>query len=245
MANRHQDLDATNGIHIPCSYVYADASARAAATGFTADDVGKFARQTDNGSYWQLGAVTPTWYPISPSAITGDVSITAAGVSTVTDLTITSEAQGDIIYRNATNWVRLAAGTNGHYLKTQGSGANPTWAAVSASGGLTEVRAFVADNLYQDDGVAYIPIAASWTMATVYAQVLTAPTGANILIQVEYSADQGGSWTNLGSVTITAGNKTGTASISQLLAANSMLRFDIDTVGTTLTGANLGITVKA
>jgi hypothetical protein len=244
MANRHQDLDATNGIHIPCSFVYADASARAAATGFTADDVGKFARQTDNGSYWQLGAVTPTWYPISPSAITGDVSITAAGVSTVTDLTIASEARGDILYRGASAWLRLAAGTSGHYLKTQGASADPVWAAVSA-GGMTEVRAFVADNLYVDTGIVYIPIASSWTMATVYLQVLTAPTGANLAVHVYYSADQGGSWSDLGSVTITAGNKTGTASISQLLAANSMLRFDIDTVGTTLTGANLGITVKS
>jgi hypothetical protein len=39
-------------------------------------------------------------------------------------------AQGDILYYNGTNWARLAAGTSGHYLKTQGAAANPTWAAV-------------------------------------------------------------------------------------------------------------------
>lgn len=38
-----------------------------------------------------------------------------------------SAAQGDILYRNATAWVRLGAGTSGHFLKTQGAGANPTW----------------------------------------------------------------------------------------------------------------------
>lgn len=42
---------------------------------------------------------------------------------------IESAAQGDIMYRNASKWVRLAAGTNGHYLQTQGAGANPQWAA--------------------------------------------------------------------------------------------------------------------
>jgi len=45
---------------------------------------------------------------------------------------IGSAAQGDILYRGASGWARLAAGTNGHYLKTQGAGANPAWAAVSS-----------------------------------------------------------------------------------------------------------------
>lgn len=45
-----------------------------------------------------------------------------------------SAAQGDILYRNASGWVRLAAGTSGHYLQTQGAGANPQWAAAAATG---------------------------------------------------------------------------------------------------------------
>jgi hypothetical protein len=54
-----------------------------------------------------------------------------ATLSQVLDL-VGSAAQGDILYRGASTWTRLGAGTNGHYLKTQGTGANPTWAAVSA-----------------------------------------------------------------------------------------------------------------
>jgi hypothetical protein len=42
-------------------------------------------------------------------------------------------AQGDILYHNGTAWTRLAAGTSGQYLKTNGAGANPAWA--DASGG--------------------------------------------------------------------------------------------------------------
>ena len=45
-----------------------------------------------------------------------------------------SAAQGDILYRGASSWERLAAGTSGRFLQTQGAGANPQWAA---GGGVT------------------------------------------------------------------------------------------------------------
>ena len=45
-----------------------------------------------------------------------------------------SDAQGDILYYNGTAYARLAAGTSGQYLKTQGSGANPTWANLGTLG---------------------------------------------------------------------------------------------------------------
>ena len=39
--------------------------------------------------------------------------------------------QGQIIYKGATDWAALAPGTSGYFLKTQGAGANPTWAALN------------------------------------------------------------------------------------------------------------------
>lgn len=42
-------------------------------------------------------------------------------------------AQGDILYYNGSTWARLAAGTSGHFLKTQGASANPTWASATAT----------------------------------------------------------------------------------------------------------------
>jgi len=44
-----------------------------------------------------------------------------------TDLTTTLTTQGDIVYRDASGLARLGAGTSGQFLKTQGTGANPTW----------------------------------------------------------------------------------------------------------------------
>lgn len=59
-----------------------------------------------------------------------------AGAGDIEELTLSelldfigSAAQGDILYRDAAGWARLGAGTSGQFLKTQGAGANPTWAS--------------------------------------------------------------------------------------------------------------------
>ena len=68
------------------------------------------------------------------AAISGDVTIAAgANTSTVTDLTITSEQQGSILYFNGSNWVQLAPNTDGYVLTTHSTSANPTWATVSVT----------------------------------------------------------------------------------------------------------------
>jgi len=68
------------------------------------------------------GATAPQW-----SSFSGDITVAAGGATTVTDFTIASQAQGDILYFNGTDWARLGAGTSGYYLKTQGAAANPAW----------------------------------------------------------------------------------------------------------------------
>lgn len=62
-----------------------------------------------------------------------------AGVAEEVTLTqfldwIGSAAQGDILYRGASSWQRLAAGTAGLPLITKGAGQNPAWEAAYASG---------------------------------------------------------------------------------------------------------------
>lgn len=69
---------------------------------------------------------------IEDSADSGNKKKIEIGNITPSDLNITSQAQGDILYFNGTNWVRLAAGTNGYFLKTNGTGANPAWALASS-----------------------------------------------------------------------------------------------------------------
>jgi hypothetical protein len=57
------------------------------------------------------------------SAQAQDTSLTA-----LMDVLCGTAAQGDILYRGASSWSCLGAGTSGYFLKTQGAGANPTWA---------------------------------------------------------------------------------------------------------------------
>jgi hypothetical protein len=54
-------------------------------------------------------------------------------------------SQGDVIYHNGTQWTRLAAGTSGQFLKTNGAAANPAWATPSTSGATT-ANALTMDN---------------------------------------------------------------------------------------------------
>lgn len=45
------------------------------------------------------------------------------------DISIDGQTQGDILYFDGSDWVRLAAGTSGHRLETLGAGSNPQWSA--------------------------------------------------------------------------------------------------------------------
>lgn len=64
-----------------------------------------------------------------------------AGAGVVEELSLTelldligSAAQGDILYRGATTWAKLPAGTSGQVLQTNGSAANPTWVTPTGGG---------------------------------------------------------------------------------------------------------------
>lgn len=79
----------------------------------------------------------------------GTWAAAASALNDLTDVTITSAAQGDIIYHNGSAWVDLTAGTSGQFLQTQGAGANPQWATASAgaAGSDTQVQ-------FNDGGLA-------------------------------------------------------------------------------------------
>lgn len=48
-----------------------------------------------------------------------------------TKIALGSDAQGDLMYYDGTNWVRLPAGVLGQLLQTNGPAANPSWTTVS------------------------------------------------------------------------------------------------------------------
>ena len=68
------------------------------------------------------------------ASVSGSSPIASSGGTTPTiSFSIAGQAQGDVIYFDGANWVRLTAGTLGQFLETLGPGANPQWA--TASGG--------------------------------------------------------------------------------------------------------------
>lgn len=86
--------------------------------------------------------VTPVVLYADPTTHRLLVSAVAGALDDLSDVVITSGAQGDILYYNGTNWVNLAAGTSGKFLKTQGAAANPIWdtPTAGAAGSDTQVQ---------------------------------------------------------------------------------------------------------
>lgn len=94
-----------------------------------------------NGSNWvPLGAGTSGKFlqtqgtsanPVYATALipANNLSDVSSQQTSLNNIMPTSPAQGDVVYYNGTNWVRLAAGTSNNFLQTKGGAANPQWSA--------------------------------------------------------------------------------------------------------------------
>jgi hypothetical protein len=85
-------------------------------------------------------------------------------------LSIASTAQGDIYYNNGGAIARLGAGTSGYFLKTQGAGANPTWAEIDG-GAIKQIKQVMYSGQDTFSSTTYVPI-------TNFAVTIT-PTASN------------------------------------------------------------------
>tara|TARA_R110002012_G_scaffold254913_1_gene434063 strand:+ start:4128 stop:4892 length:765 start_codon:yes stop_codon:yes gene_type:complete len=74
-----------------------------------------------------VGNATAYWNIMSAAGTNG------TNGSNGTDVGTTITTQGDILYRDGSGLQRLAAGTSGQFLKTLGTGANPTWGTVTTA----------------------------------------------------------------------------------------------------------------
>lgn len=70
---------------------------------------------------------------ITPSGNIADGITISANVQAILD--VISSTQGAILYRGATEWEALAAGTPGYVLSTNGPGVDPSWVVQSGGGG--------------------------------------------------------------------------------------------------------------
>lgn len=131
---------------------------------------------------------------------------------------------------------------SGHNHDGSNSKLIPAFAVFTVTGTLTT----------STDPAPWIPIRQTRTITEAYAVVKTAPTGASILIDVEYSTDDGATWTSIWDndqgdrLTIAASSKDDdqTTFDTTSIASGSLLRIAVDQVGSTIAGADLTVTVK-
>ncbi|WP_155262947.1 hypothetical protein [Sphingomonas segetis] len=87
----------------------------------------------------QPGTVTTSGLTAAAQRLLGNKESTAGAIEELTlsqalDL-IGSAARGDLLFRGAAGWQRLAAGTSGQFLKTLGAGADPAWDTAGGGSG--------------------------------------------------------------------------------------------------------------
>ena len=146
------------------------------------------------------GVVTATGFA---GPLTGAVTGNATTASHASDLAIGSEAQGDVLYFDGSNWVRLAAGTAEKFLKTQGAGANPMWDTPVGTGDITSVWPVATGSGLTggaSSGAVTLGVAAAGGLTvhvpTNTVQVASGGIGTTQLADIAFSVGSPGAYTN-------------------------------------------------
>ena len=102
--------------------------AYAGGTAYAVDDV------VSSGGSSYICILASTGNAVSNGTYWEQMSSAGTNGTDGTDVATTITTQGDILYRDGSGLQRLGAGTAGQLLKTNGSGANPSWHTQTAGG---------------------------------------------------------------------------------------------------------------
>lgn len=106
----------------------------------TVGSAGKIIRSDGTINTYSTSTFADT-YLINTIPFAGSANtIAGATLTSIIDASI-GNTQGNILYRNATDWVVLAPGTSGQFLQTLGAGANVQWAPGDGAGTVTSITA--------------------------------------------------------------------------------------------------------
>jgi hypothetical protein len=204
------DLETLGSIHQVHNWEYADATARAAASGFAATDAGKIALQLDDMSLWILADITPTWEPVSKAGAATAVTAAAVlannalaigqggarGVQSVPGLTTdgvskvtlgeAGVSEGGVKFANATSGtveIKPPAGALGTSVLTTPIGTGTLLASGASKAETIQSAEFAADAGASDAyAIALTPAVTAYTTGVKYRfKANTANTGAATL----------------------------------------------------------------
>lgn len=172
-------------------------------------------------------------------AMTGNLNMGSKDITSLNAIVLGSDAQGDVFYRGASALERLAAGTSGQRLKTNGAAANPAWVDEEKT-----LLFFISGTLETGAGKIRIRARAAGKIYRVDLQCETAPTGSAIIVDV----NKGGTTifttqANRPQIAISANHGNTTTINVDAVAANDEFTIDIDQKGSTVAGANLVVEV--
>jgi len=177
---------------------------------------------------------------LSPSGDIGSNVTISADVQAILDQISTT--RGTVLFRGASDWQGLAPGTLGHFLQTNGAGADPVWAAGGGGGGGGSTPTVRASNSQSSSNNTYT---VTWPTGTIAGDLVVIicghgwnavrPTGWS-----ELNNDTGSNWNGavfakeMTAADITAGSVTITfgGSFNGFLSAVTITGTTVDRVRT-------------
>jgi hypothetical protein len=125
------------GSSIDSSEITNDTIVNADINSAAAIDFSKLASLTSGNILVGNGSNVPTSVAMSGDATLSNAGVLAIAANSVdgTNIALGSDAAGDVMYYNGTDWARLAKGTTGQFLKT---GTTPSWATPAGAGDMLQ-----------------------------------------------------------------------------------------------------------
>lgn len=131
-------------------------------------------------------------------------------ITEILDFIPATAARGDIIYRGASNYVRLPPGTSGRFLQTLGAGADPQWAVPTSVGGIATIA---SGNISSGTSVIITDIPATYAYLLIKLTNVSMDTNTRMIL-TQLSTNNGSSYDT------TAGNYVGFRVDSAALVSN-------------------------
>lgn len=206
----------------------------------------------DDDKIWQLLAspwagTNADWIELTVGTIGTTVQAWDADLDAIAAL---AHTKGNIIVGGAAAWTALAVGANTTQLvadSTQASGVR--WATADGPRVSTFVLGIGTPLVVGTDVTNWLTMSKAGTFTRVDIVAKTAPTGADMIIDIKKSSNGGASFTSLWNITpanrptILDGVKTGAQTVfdTAAFAAGDILRCDVIQVGSTIAGQNVTV----